>query len=160
MEYSLPVSSIHGIFQAIVLEWVAISYSRGSSWPRYQTQVPRIAGRRFTIYATREALSRKTILEILKSILEMSAHFPSSGPHPLWVRNHRREGECSSAIWSWLNLQPLWVLVYLSNKMIGLKTFLSRHKGDLKSFLGGSVVKNLPAMQETRVQSLGWEDPL
>ena len=28
------------------------------------------------------------------------------------------------------------------------------------SFLGGSVVKNLPAMQETRVQSLGWEDPL
>ena len=80
MEYSLPVSSIHGIFQAIVLEWVAISYSRGSSRPRYQTQVSHIAGRRFTIYATRETLSRKTILETLKSILEMSTHFPSSGP--------------------------------------------------------------------------------
>ena len=27
-------------------------------------------------------------------------------------------------------------------------------------FLSGSVVKNLPAMQETQVRSLGWEDPL
>ena len=46
MDYSLPGSSIHGFFQARVLEWVAISFSRGSSWPRDQTQVSRIAGRR------------------------------------------------------------------------------------------------------------------
>ena len=39
MDCSLPVSSIHGIFQARVLEWVAISFSRGSSWPRDQTYV-------------------------------------------------------------------------------------------------------------------------
>ena len=39
MDCSLSGSSIHGIFQARVLEWVAISFSRGSSWPRYQTQV-------------------------------------------------------------------------------------------------------------------------
>ena len=51
---SLPGSSIHGIFQARVLEWVAISYSRGSSWPRDRTQVSHIAGRRFTVWATRE----------------------------------------------------------------------------------------------------------
>ena len=31
------VHGIHGIFQARTLEWVAISYSKGSSWPRYQT---------------------------------------------------------------------------------------------------------------------------
>ena len=31
MDYSLPGSSVHGIFQARILEWVAISYSRGSS---------------------------------------------------------------------------------------------------------------------------------
>ena len=55
MDCSLPGSSIHGIFQARVLEWVAISYSRGSSWPRDWTQVSRIAGRYFTIWATREA---------------------------------------------------------------------------------------------------------
>ena len=56
MNYSLPVSSVHGIFQASVLDWVAIFSSRESSWPRDQTQVSCIAGRRFTVWATREAL--------------------------------------------------------------------------------------------------------
>ena len=54
MDCSLPGSSVHGIFQAIVLEWVAISFSSGSSWPRDGTQVSRIVDRRFTIWATRE----------------------------------------------------------------------------------------------------------
>ena len=53
--WSLPVFSIHGIFQARVPEWVAISFFRGSSWPRDQTLVSRIAGRRFTLWDTREA---------------------------------------------------------------------------------------------------------
>ena len=43
------------ILQARMLEWVAISSSRGSSWPRDRTQVSLIAGRFFTIWATREA---------------------------------------------------------------------------------------------------------
>ena len=34
---SLPGSSVHGIFQARILEWVAISFSRGSSWPKNRT---------------------------------------------------------------------------------------------------------------------------
>ena len=41
---SLPCSSVHGIFQARVLEWVAIAFSRGSSRPRDQTQVSHIVG--------------------------------------------------------------------------------------------------------------------
>ena len=49
MDYSLPGFSVHGIFQARVPEWVAISFSRGSSRPRDQTQVSRIAGRHFTL---------------------------------------------------------------------------------------------------------------
>ena len=53
---SLPGSSVHGIFQARVLEWVAIAFSRGSSWPRDRTQVSHTVGRRFTIWATREVL--------------------------------------------------------------------------------------------------------
>ena len=48
MDCSLPGSSIHGIFQARVLEWVAISFSRGSSRPRDRTQVSHIEGRHFT----------------------------------------------------------------------------------------------------------------
>ena len=55
MVCSLPGSSVHGIFQARILEWVAISFSRGSSRPRDGTQVSRIAGRCFTLWATREA---------------------------------------------------------------------------------------------------------
>ena len=49
MDCSLPGSSIHGILQAKVLEWVAISFSRGSSRPRDQTQVSHTAGRRILI---------------------------------------------------------------------------------------------------------------
>ena len=55
MDCSLPGFSIHGIFQARVLEWVAISFSRGYSRPRDGTQVSRIAGRCFTVWDTREA---------------------------------------------------------------------------------------------------------
>ena len=47
---SPPSSSAHGILQVKILEWVAMPFSRGSSWPRDQTQVPRIAGRFFTIW--------------------------------------------------------------------------------------------------------------
>ena len=54
MDCSLPGSFVHGVFQARVLEWVAISFTRGSSWPREWTQVFRLAGRRFTVWATRE----------------------------------------------------------------------------------------------------------
>ena len=39
MDYSLPGSSVHGILQARILEWVAISYSRGSSRPRGGTSL-------------------------------------------------------------------------------------------------------------------------
>ena len=51
---SLPGSSVHGIFQARVLESGGIAYSRGSSWPRDRSQVSRIVGRCFTVWATRE----------------------------------------------------------------------------------------------------------
>ena len=42
INYSLPCSSIHGIFQAGILEWVAISSSRGSSCPRLEPVLPRV----------------------------------------------------------------------------------------------------------------------
>ena len=54
MDCSPPGSSVHGISQAWILEWVAVSFSRGSSWPRDRTRVSRIVGRRFTVWATRE----------------------------------------------------------------------------------------------------------
>ena len=54
MDCSPPSSSIHGILQARILEWVVISFSRGSSRPRDRTQVSCIVGRRFNLWATRE----------------------------------------------------------------------------------------------------------
>ena len=52
--YKAPLST--GILQARILEWVAISSSRGSSQHRDQTPASHIAGRCFTLWATREAL--------------------------------------------------------------------------------------------------------
>ena len=48
---SLPGSSVHGIVQARILEWVATSFSRGSSWHRDGTWVSCIAVRLFTVWA-------------------------------------------------------------------------------------------------------------
>ena len=55
LDWSLPGSSVYEIFQARILEWVAISYSRGCPHPRDQTRVSCIAGRFFTHWANREA---------------------------------------------------------------------------------------------------------
>ena len=56
LDCSLPGSSVYGIFQARILEWIAISFSRRSSWPRDWTRVSRLVSRCFTVWATREAL--------------------------------------------------------------------------------------------------------
>ena len=58
---SLPGSFVHGILQARILEWVAIPFSRGSSQPRDWTQVSCIAGRFFTIWATRTSSYAKYV---------------------------------------------------------------------------------------------------
>ena len=55
MDSSPPGSSVHRILQARIQKWVAIPFSRGSSQPRDWTWVYSIAGRYFTIWATREA---------------------------------------------------------------------------------------------------------
>ena len=57
----LPGSCVHGILQARILEWVAISFSRGSSWPKNWTQVSCIAGKFFTIWATRKSCSLESL---------------------------------------------------------------------------------------------------
>ena len=69
IDCSPPGSFAHGISQARILEWVAISFSRGSSWPRNRTQVSCIAGRFFTNWATREAPLKK-----------VQSPFPGLGP--------------------------------------------------------------------------------
>ena len=69
MDCSLPGSSVHGILQARILEWVAIPSSRGSSQLRDWTQVSCVLGRYFTFWYTREAQ-------------EYWSGYPSSGQLP------------------------------------------------------------------------------
>ena len=72
MDCSLPGSSVHGIFQAIILEWIAISFSSGSSQPRDSTRVSHIVNRCFTIWAwnpLEEVSSQSSYSAILDSPL-------------------------------------------------------------------------------------------
>ena len=98
MDCGLPDSSIHWILQVRIPGWVAIPFSRGSSWPRSQTWVSHIVVRFFTDWATR-VCKRKFI-----------------------------------------------IIFFLF--CIGVASLVAQ------------MVKNLPAMQETQVPSLGQEDPL
>ena len=55
VDCSPPGSSVYRIFQARIVEWIAISFSKGSSRPRNQTKVSCVAGRFFTYWERREA---------------------------------------------------------------------------------------------------------
>ena len=81
--YSPPGSSVHGTLQTRILEWVAISFSRGSSRPRHGTQVSRIGGR--VLYCES------------KSHLVMSNSLQPHGLYSLWN---------SSEYWSGLPCPP------------------------------------------------------
>ena len=75
MDCSPQGSTIHGIFQARILEWVVISFSRGSSWPRDQTHVSSISciGRRVLYHwATWEAprILEQAAIPLLRDLLD------------------------------------------------------------------------------------------
>ena len=71
MDCSPPGSSVHGIFQARILEQVAISYSRGSSWPRDGSNLHLLSsciGRQILyLFATWEALIQTAAAKSLQS---------------------------------------------------------------------------------------------
>ena len=119
MDCSLPGSSLHGILQARVLEWGAISFSRGSSQPRDQTQVSRILGRCFNLWATREAPiyildannscwlrkrekgREESGLFFVSLRLFISINIPRSCQYKLKVDVLPEETCCGLALWSW-----------------------------------------------------------
>ena len=77
MDCSLPGSSVHGILQARILEWVTISFSRGSSQPRDRTWVSRIGGRRFNLWATRQTFFGKVMSLLLNMLSRLVITFLS-----------------------------------------------------------------------------------
>ena len=115
MNSSPPGSSVHGILQARILGWVAIPFSKGSSRPRDQTLVSRIAGRFFILWATspstypgtkqrrdthREKKGNKVFLIICLRFGELKMHLNfctykcwviSKSKHLFWTRFGKRE---------------------------------------------------------------------
>ena len=65
MDCNPPGSSVHGLLQARILEWVAILFSKGSSWLRDWTWVSCIASNFFTVWATREAWDFLCVLSLV-----------------------------------------------------------------------------------------------
>ena len=102
MDYSLPGSSVHGILQWRLLEWVAISFLRGSSEPRDQTRVSCIAGRFFTVWGTKEALVTYQKITYLFSIIPVLYGFTQPSPPP-------NLGQDRSALWAASTL--FWLLI-------------------------------------------------
>ena len=80
-----PGSSVLGISQERILEWVAISFSRGSSWPRDWTWVFCITGRFFTTWGTREPhLEACRILNLPWKAVALAVVLPPPHFTPLW----------------------------------------------------------------------------
>ena len=178
-------SSVHGILQARILEWIAVPFSRGSSQPRDQTQVSCIAGRFFTSGAMREALSQHLNPKGLKNLNSLKAsrnHFSKRAKSfSLNLKEFKR-------FFCFLCLRPFWfsstcLLPHLSlpfwiDSTLVMTDTYSENVGNSSSvfksassefwiwfsvregFHGGLVVKNLPPMQEPQVWTPGLEDPL
>ena len=109
MDHNLPGSSVHGIFQARVLEWVAISFSRGSSQPRDRTRVSSIAGRHFNnifklLLASKLFQSCPTLCDPIDgSPPGSSVHYVLSKAFMLYMKFS----------WNLHNTAMLWILIEL-----------------------------------------------
>ena len=114
-------SSIHGILQARILEWVAISFSRGSSQLRDRTQVSCTAGRLFTVWATRGSYYKESwaprnwcfwtvvlekILESPLDCMEIQAVYPKGDQS--WIIIGRTDVEAETPV-----LRPSYVKNWL-----------------------------------------------
>ena len=133
MDSSLPCSSIHGILQARILEWVAISFSSRSAWPRDWTWVYCTAGRLFTIWTTREAhhTDIRQLIEIcwifykltankLFQILLLQKEWAS---HSIYVRKPKNKVHLCHTMWSIPDYSPS-ILKIKGFSSLNIKTML------------------------------------
>ena len=88
MGCSLPASSVQGILQAKILEWVAFFSSRGSSWPSDWTRISWIAGRLYTVWATREQWAF-----VITHVKELGLLCSVWQPRPSWCHSELRNGD-------------------------------------------------------------------
>ena len=99
---SLPGSSVNGIFQARIPEWVPMPTSWGSSWPRDWTHVSCITGRFFTTEPPRDKPNRYHIKKVIK------ANTISDGTnwHHMLLMAAIRRAHQDFPVLQWLSLFP------------------------------------------------------
>ena len=145
MDCSPPGSSVHGIPQERILEWIAISFSRGSSWPRDGIHVSSV---QFSRSVVSNSLRPHGLYSLWNSLWQntgvgglslLQGIFPTQGLN-------RGILHCRRILYHWATRE--------NNRYISQKLQLWHIKDSAQ------MIKNLPEMQETQVQSLGWEDPL
>ena len=105
MDCGSPGSSVHGIFQARILEWIATSFSRGASQPRYWTRVSHTAGRLSTIWATRKAILAYDLAIPLETYpREINTHKNKTAYKGLWqLCPWSPKLETSTSTGEWIN---------------------------------------------------------
>ena len=127
VDCSLPGSSVNGILQARILEWVAISFSRGSSHPRDRTHVSWITGRCFNLWAIREAPDeygsqnpKSGKMEVVLAQPYHSSQMKPDGDHVfwpcvgMWEHMHRTPSMGGSSI----NISEASVMVSRNSKQV------------------------------------------
>ena len=147
MDCSPPGSSVHRILRARILEWVAISFSRGSFWLRDQTWISCIVGKHFTVWATSKVNFRSD--QINRSVMSDS----------LWAYElqHTRP-PCPHYLPEFAQTRVHWVgdLVQLSHPLsppFPPAHNLSQHQG-LFQWAGSS--HRVPKVLELQHQSCQW----
>ena len=121
MDCSPSGSSVHEIFQARILVWVAISFSRGSSQPRNRTRVSCTAGRFFTCWATREGLTGIQIKYegyALRSKDALLFKIYKTNIYPWYIYNNNNNNAFVSISPNWLNNNGYTIVVVLDNLKI------------------------------------------
>ena len=145
MDCSLPGSSIHGIFQAIVLDSVSISFSRGSSPPRDWTRVSCIVDRRFTIWAIREDLMACQNANENNNEISPHTHQDDYYLNPRKQQSRWGCGEVEILVpcwWEYKMIQSLWKTV-----MVPLKI-----KNRIAMWSSNSTSVYVPQISEIRSQ--------
>ena len=117
VDCSPPGFSVHWILQARMLEWVAISFPRGSSQPRDKTRAFLIAGRLFTMWATREAFYGWVIFNCIyvESITISSNAFPAFIEIIVWFFFFSFKG--TSNVMQWLKKKKIHLAMQESQEV-------------------------------------------
>ena len=171
MDCRPPGSSVRGIFQARIPEWVVICFSRESSWPRDWTRVSCI-GRRILYHCTtweaqREREREREVAQSCPTLCDlMDCSLPGSSVHGIF---QARVLEWIAVPFSKESSRPrdrTWVS-HIVDRCCTVCDLSQRSRNCAyicicvcRASLAAQRIKRLPAVQETQVWSLGWQDSL